>query len=70
MLMKELIKHLKQKNSLEQIFSIYHMPTTSNYLQTDFYDDTKYHFFLDIINNRDSHNFNTNALYTYLSYLL
>lgn len=52
------------ENSLWQIFSVYHIPTTSDYLQTDFDDDTEYQNFLDMIKNRSSHNFNTNVTST------
>ena len=51
-------------NSLWQIFSVYHIPTTSDYLKTDFDDDTEYQNFLDMIKNRSSHNFNTNVTST------
>ena len=47
------------ENSLWQIFSVYHIPTTSDYLKTDFDDDTEYQNFLDMIKNRSSYNFNT-----------
>ena len=49
------------ENSLWQIFSIYHIPTTSDYLKTDFDDDTEYQNFLDMIKNRSSYNFNTSV---------
>ena len=52
------------ENSLWQVFSVYHIPTTSDYLQTDFNDDTSYQNFLDMIKNRSSHNFNTNVTST------
>ena len=52
------------ENSLWQVFSVYHIPTTSDYLQTDFDDDTEYQNFLDMIKNRSSHNFNTNVTST------
>lgn len=52
------------ENSLWQVFSVYHIPTTSDYLQTDFSDDTSYQNFLNMIKNRSSHNFNTNVTYT------
>lgn len=52
------------ENSLWQVFSVYHIPTTSDYLQTDFSDDTAYQNFLDMIKNRSSHNFNTNVTST------
>lgn len=40
---------------------MYHIPTTNDYLQTDFYNDTEYQEFLDMLKNRSSHNFNTNV---------
>ena len=49
------------ENSLWQVFSVYHIPTTSDYLQTDFSDDTSYQNFLDMIKNRSNHNFNTSV---------
>ncbi len=52
------------ENSLWQVFSVYHIPTTSDYLQTDFSDDALYQNFLDMIKNRSSHNFNTNVTST------
>lgn len=52
------------ENSLWQIFSVYHIPTTSDYLQTNFNDETEYQNFLDIIKDRSSHNFNTNVVST------
>lgn len=52
------------ENSLWQIFSVYHITTTSDYLKTDFDDDTEYQNFLDMIKNRSSHNFNTNVTAT------
>lgn len=54
----------EKENSLWQIFSVYHIPTTSDYLQTGFSDDTSYQNFLDMIKNRSSHNFNTNVIST------
>ena len=52
------------ENNLWQVFSVYHIPTTSDYLQTDFSDDALYQKFLDMIKNRSSHNFNTNVTST------
>ena len=51
----------EKENSLWQVFSVYHIPTTSDYLKTDFSDDTAYQNFLDMIKNRSSYNFNTNV---------
>lgn len=52
------------ENSLWQIFSVYRIPTTSDYLQTNFNDETEYQNFLDMIKNRSSHNFDTNVAST------
>lgn len=52
------------ENSLWQIFSVYRIPTTSDYLQTNFNDETEYQNFLDMIKDRSSHNFDTNVVST------
>lgn len=52
------------ENSLWQIFSTYHIPTTSDYLQTNFENDIEYQEFLDMIKDRSSYNFNTNVTST------
>ena len=52
------------ENSLWQIFSVYRIPTTSDYLQTNFNDETEYQNFLDMIKDRSSHNFKTNVAST------
>lgn len=49
----------EKENSLWQIFSIYHIPTTNDYLQTEFKDKREYQRFLNILKNRSNHNFNT-----------
>lgn len=49
----------EKENSLWQIFSIYHIPTTNDYLQTEFKDEREYQRFLNILKNRSNHNFNT-----------
>lgn len=55
---------IETENSLWQTFSVYHIPTTSDYLKTDFDNDTEYQNFLDMIKNRSGHNFNTNVTST------
>lgn len=45
------------ENTLWQIFSTYHIKTTSDYIETNFINDTKYQKFIDLITNRSSHNF-------------
>ena len=52
------------ENSLWQIFSVYRIPTTSDYLQTNFNDETEYQNFLDMIKDRSNHNFDTNVAST------
>ena len=52
------------ENSLWQIFSVYRIPTTSDYLQTNFNDETEYQNFLDMIKDRSSHNFKTSVAST------
>lgn len=54
----------KTENSLWQIFSVYRIPTTSDYLQKNFNDETEYQNFLDMIKDRSSHNFDTNVAST------
>ena len=49
------------ENSLWQVFSVYRIPTTSDYLQTNFESDIEYQEFLDMIKNRSSYNFNTSV---------
>lgn len=49
----------EKENSLWQIFSIYHIPTTNDYLQTEFKDEREYQRFLNILKNISNHNFNT-----------
>ena len=52
------------ENSLWQVFSVYRIPTTSDYLQTNFNDDIEYQNFLDMIKDRSVHNFDTNVAST------
>ena len=54
----------EKENSLWQIFSVYHIPTTSDYLQTNFDSDIEYQGFLNKIKNRSRYNFNTNVTST------
>ena len=49
----------EKENSLWQIFSIYHIPTTSDYLETNFSSDTEYLDFLNMLLTRSAYNFNT-----------
>lgn len=49
------------ENSLWQIFSTYHIPTTSDYLITDFNNDDEFIEFTNKLINRSSFNFNTSV---------
>ena len=48
-----------KENRLWQVCSVYHIKTTSDYIQTDFSSDMEYQEFLNKIINRSSYNFNT-----------
>lgn len=47
------------ENTLWQVFSVYHIETTSDYLQTDFSSNNEYQEFLNKLINRSVYNFNT-----------
>ena len=47
------------ENTLWQVFSVYHIETTSDYLQIDFNNDNEYQEFLNKLINRSVFNFNT-----------
>ena len=49
----------EKENTLWQVFSIYHIPTTSDYLQIDFSSDEEFLQFGTMLLNRSGHNFNT-----------
>lgn len=49
------------QNSLWQIFSIYHIPTTDDYLQIDFKDDDDFIKFTQKLIDRSAYNFQTNV---------
>lgn len=51
----------EKENSLWQIFSTYHLPTTSDYLQTNFNNDNEFQDFINMIISRSSYNFNTSV---------
>lgn len=50
-----------KKLMLFQIFSVYTIATTNDYLYTNFVDDNKYQEFLDMLKNRSAYNFNTDV---------
>ncbi len=47
------------ENTLWQVFSVYHIPTTNDYIQTEFASDEEYQTFLDMIKERSAVEFNT-----------
>lgn len=47
------------ENTLWQVFSVYRIPTTSDYLTTVFNSDEEFIDFTDMLMSRSSHNFNT-----------
>jgi len=47
-------------NSLWQVFSVYHIPTTSDYLVTRFKNEETFENFLNFIKDRSIYDFNTN----------
>ncbi|MCI8383292.1 MAG: class B sortase [Clostridia bacterium] len=50
----------QNENSLWQVFSVYCIPTTSDYIQTDFIDDVSFENFLNKIKERSVYDFKTN----------
>ena len=49
----------KQKNTLWQVFSVYHIPTTSDYIQVKFSSNEDFTTWSKMLINRSSYNFNT-----------
>lgn len=49
----------KYENNLWQVFSVYRIPTTSDYIQTDFQNDKTYQEFLNKIKKRSIYDFQT-----------
>ena len=47
------------ENTLWQVFSVYKLPTTNDYIQTDFSSNEQYLNFLNKLKNRSKFNFNT-----------
>ena len=50
-----------EENSLWQIFSAYHIPTTNDYIQTDFRSDEEFGNFLDKLKDRSMFDFKTSV---------
>lgn len=49
------------ENTLWQVFSVYHIPTTSDYLYTSFSDDVDFNNFNKMLIDRSIYNFNTSV---------
>lgn len=49
----------KTENTMWQVFSVYHIEATTDYIQTSFSTDEKYENFLNTIKNRSIYNFGT-----------
>lgn len=49
----------EKENTLWQVFSIYHIPTTSDYLQVEFKDNNEFLSFANMLLKRSQHNFKT-----------
>ncbi len=47
------------ENSLWQVFSVYHISTTDDYLQTQFSSDTQFLNFINMLKSRSIYNFDT-----------
>ncbi len=53
----------RKENTIWQIFSVYKIEPTIDYLQVRFYSAENYQKFLNTIKNRSSHNFNVDVTY-------
>ena len=51
----------ENENTLWQVFSVYHVETTSDYIKTEFTSDEAYQEFLDLIKSRSALTFDTNV---------
>ena len=49
----------EKQNTLWQVFSVYHIPTTNDYIQTEFNNDDQFLEFTNMLKNRSIHKFNT-----------
>ena len=50
-----------KENTMWQIFSIYHLPATNDYIKTSFSSDDSFQSFINLISGRSMYNFNTKA---------
>ena len=51
----------EKENTLWQIFSVYNIKATDDYLKTNFSSDEEYQQFLSMVLTRSQYNFNTNV---------
>lgn len=51
----------ESENTLWQVFSVYHIPTTSDYIQTDFKSDDEYITFTNMLIDRSAYDFKTSV---------
>ena len=51
----------EKENTLWQVFSVYHIPTTSDYIKTEFSSIEEFKNWTNMLINRSSHNFNTSV---------
>lgn len=49
------------ENTLWQVFSVYHIPTTNDYIKITFNNDSEFEDFANKLINRSTHNFNTSV---------
>ena len=49
----------ESENTLWQVFSVYRIPTTNDYLQIDFDNDEEFENFSNMLKERSNFNFNT-----------
>lgn len=47
------------ENTLWQVFSVYHIPTTNDYIRTNFKNNENFLAFANLLMERSAHNFNT-----------
>ena len=51
----------EKENTLWQVFSVYHIPTTSDYIKTKFSSNEDFITWSKMLIDRSSHNFNTSV---------
>lgn len=49
------------ENTLWQVFSVYHIPTTNDYIQVNFSSNEEFKEWTSMLINRSAYNFNTNV---------